>query len=269
MTAPTAIGYIRVSTDQQCTERQRLQIREYCRLHEMDLREIVEEPEAVSGRADEVKRQPKDALDYYRKLIKDPDRAAARPGLRRLFARLGDLPLAGRAYVIFYALDRLSRDATELLLIRRILQAWNCEIVALNAGGSVDASTASGWLQFVIQAMLAEFECLQISERTSATLQNKVKHDKTVHVGRPPVGWRKNKETGAYEHDPEKWLTVAAAVRLRGANFPYAAIATQLSIPRSSVKSYLDAYHWQPPSPGPVSAAAPAAAQPPSPQEPT
>lgn len=239
---PTAVAYLRVSTDQQDTLRQRQQIARYCTVEGIDLLEIIEEPEAVSGRARAVKRKPQEALAYYANLIRCPATDAERPGLRQLFARIEALR---PDYAIFYALDRLSRDATELLLLRRILQAANCEIVALSGGGALDTSTASGWLQFVIQAMLAEHECLQISERTSASLIAK-RHDPTVHVGRPPVGWRKIGDH--YEHDPATWPKVEEAHELRhDHNCNYAQIAAALGIGTSSVKSYLDAYHWHPP----------------------
>jgi len=239
----TAMAYIRVSTDEQETQRQADTIRRHCQIEGIELLDIIQESSAASGRPSAVRRSPSDAIFYYRSLLDDNWQELERPGYAEFLSRvLADPP----TYAIFYALDRLSRDATELLLIRRVLQEVDCEIIALNQGGALDTSTAAGWLQFAIQAVLAEHECHQVSERTRATLKTKA-NDPAIHIGRPPVGWRKR--DGAYEHDPVAWPRVEAAAQLRQEGAKYHEIARELAISVSSVKPYLDAHTWTPPLP--------------------
>ena len=239
----TAMAYIRVSTNEQETQRQADTIRRHCQVEGIELLDIIQESNAASGRPSAVKRSPAEAVFYYRSLLDDNWQELERPGYAEFLSRvLADPP----TYAVFYALDRLSRDATELLLIRRVLQEVDCEIIALNHGGALDTSTAAGWLQFAIQAILAEHECHQVSERTRATLKTKA-NDPAIHIGRPPVGWRKR--NGSYEHDPAAWPRVQAAAQLRQDGGKYHEIARELDITLSSVKSHLDAHTWQPPAP--------------------
>lgn len=235
----TAIAYLRVSTDRQETDRQRRMIDAYCQLHDIELLTTIEEPEGISGRSAAVKRSAAEALDYYAALAVRNTGLIERPGYRQL---LNGLACQAPNLVIFYALDRLARDATELLILERRIADHGAAIVAISQGGAVDTTTAAGWLQFAIQAVLAEHECRQISDRTKATL--KAKQAAGKHVGRPKVGWRKG-PTG-WEHDPATWPTVEEVARLRRAGHTYRTIAAETAVSRSAIKAHLDAYTWNP-----------------------
>jgi DNA invertase Pin-like site-specific DNA recombinase len=239
---PSALGYMRVSTDRQETARQRLLIEQYAQLYGLTLLAIVEEPDGVSGRSAAAKHSPRAALGYYAALAAGDMDAIERPGYRDLLDRVDrDHP----DQVLAYALDRLARDAVELLLLERLLAARGVAIVSIAQGGAVDTATSSGWLQYAITAVLAEHECRQISDRTRATLA--AKQAAGIRVGRPPVGWRV--VDGAFIHDLQRWPKVELAHQLWQGGHPYEDIARRVGIARSRVKAYLDAFRWQPPPP--------------------
>lgn len=239
----TALGYVRVSTDEQETARQEEQIRAWATLHGVTMVEILREPEAASGRADAVRRSPAAALQYYGLLIAGNYDLLERSGYAELLRRLRERQAS---LVVFYALDRFSRDCLELLLLERVLTVYGVSIVSLSDGGTIDTRTANGKMLYRIRAAVAQFECDVTSERTSATLRHKVKTGQ--HVGRPPVGWRKNAETGAWEHDPETWPRVEQVHNLRAMGKIYAEISKDAGVAVGCIKSHLDAWDWTPPA---------------------
>jgi len=108
-------------------------------------------------------------------------------------------------------------------------------------------------------AALAEMECDQSSERTSATLRNMVSRGEKV--GRPPVGWRaildsSGHSTGQFEHHPEEWKLVEEAINMSDLGASYAEIGAAIGKHPSGIKRYLDSAKWIPPA-GPARPAAP------------
>ena len=246
-----AVGLVRVSTDKQEYERQINAIAQYCTLEEYNLGRIFQEEPGTSGRNTAVRKGGFDALGHYNQLCKlhppgtvvDPERPALSEAINaiRTWEEIDVL--------VIYALDRLSRDATELLLLQRIAEAHDVTLAVVSAGGALEASTASGWLQFAMQAILAEHECRQVAERTSASLRTKAEAGRRgarsgSHVGRPPVGWRKDPETGAFVHDENTWPIVEQVTDLRNKGCTYSQIAETTGVPRSSVRTYLSAYEF-------------------------
>lgn len=246
---PQAIGLVRVSTERQDTDRQIQAIETYCKLENYHLSKIIEEQPGTSGRNPAVRKGGIEATGYYNELISSLSPETGRPGLT---AAIHAMRTNQCSILVIYALDRLSRDATELLLLQRIAEAHGITLAVVNAGGALEASTASGWLQFAMQAILAEHECRQIAERTSSSLKAKSAAwnagDRTgPHVGRPPVGWQRDPTGPGYIHDPDRWPTVQRVHQLRNAGNTYKQISEQTGIPQSSVKSYIDAATWQQP----------------------
>lgn len=247
-----ALGYVRVSTDDQETARQEAQIRQHCEAAGLDLVDIYRESDGVSGRARAVKQNPGAALLYYSMLAQGQFAALERSGYAEVLSRAS----AGEIdAVVIYAIDRLSRDWLELGILELLLSSHGVRIIALSQGGTVDTGSASGKLQYRIQAILATFECDQISERTSATLSHMVRAG--AKVGRPPVGWRKRADGAGFEHDldqdgkPGTWPIVERVHELREQGLKYADIAAAVGMSQSRVKAYLDAYTWTPPSQSP------------------
>jgi len=159
-----AIGYIRVSTDDQAEngvslEMQVKKIKEYCKLHEIELAGIY--GDAISGKAIEI-----------------------RPGFQAV------MWMAERhriQHVIVWKLDRLARKALDTL---KIAEAWDKIGVALHSiTDKIDTKSAIGRLFFTMQAALAEFERALIVERTQAAMNYlKAKGQKTS--SQAPYGYR-------------------------------------------------------------------------------
>ena len=147
--------YARVSTDEQHTENQLIDLRRYCEAKGWQIyREFVDE--AFSGA-----RERRPALDQ---LLADARR-------RRFDA------------VLCWRLDRLGRSLRHLVLLVEDLQAAGITFVSLNEG--IDLTTPSGRLQLHILAALAEFERSRIKERVRAGLARARAHGK--RLGRPRV----------------------------------------------------------------------------------
>lgn len=147
--APRALGYVRVSTDEQKAsgaglEAQRSAITEACRVRGYALLDIIEDA-GVSGKSLE------------------------REGVRRALAELD----AGRADVLVVnKLDRLSRSLLDFAgLVERAKQrGW--QIVALDNGGS-DMTTPNGEALAGMTAVFAQLERRLIADRTRAGMAAK------------------------------------------------------------------------------------------------
>lgn len=88
-----------------------------------------------------------------------------RPGLEQALAAA-----QGPGVVLLvYSLSRLSRSTRDTLAIAERLERQESELVSLSE--RIDTTTAAGKMVFRMLAVLAEFERDQISERTSAAMQ--------------------------------------------------------------------------------------------------
>lgn len=274
---PSGLGYVRVSTDRQETDRQICAVRRWMAAAGVDCLSVIEENESVSGRADVVKRANRlsadekpgrreflvgQALRYYSDLAAERFECLERSGFSRLFREIvssrdhgGGVPVS---VVAFYAIDRASRDTLELLLLEKILARYDVTLVCVSEGGVVDTASAAGKFMFRVLAAKAEFECDQTSERTGASLRRMV--ERGDKVGRPPVGWRMAKDAegrplGFFEHDPATWPKVERVHNLRyetAGLCTYQTISQATGIPVSSIKAHLDAWAWVPPGPPPA-----------------
>ncbi|MDP6526915.1 MAG: recombinase family protein [Kiritimatiellia bacterium] len=149
----TAIGYIRVSTDQQAEEgvsldAQRERLEAYAKMQDLDLVEIIEDA-GISGTVP----------------LADRDGGAA------LIAALVDHQAP---HVVALKLDRLFRDAADALNQTR---QWDKDKIALHlidvGGQSINTSSAMGRMFLTMMAGFAELERNLISERTAAALRHK------------------------------------------------------------------------------------------------
>ena len=142
-----AIGYIRVSTEQQADEgislaAQRAKITAWCELNDYALVMIYEDA-GISGKT----------------VIKRPQLQAALASMKK-----------GMALVV-YSLSRLARSTKNCIEIADELKAKNSDLVSLTE--KIDTSSAMGEFFFTLIAALGQMERKVIGERTKAALAHK------------------------------------------------------------------------------------------------
>ena len=195
-----AIGYIRVSTEEQASEgvsldAQRAKVRAWAELNGYPLAAIYEDA-GISGTKTD------------------------RPGL----AAALDALAKGDALVV-YSLSRLARSTRHTLDISERLEKAGADLVSLSE--KIDTTSAAGRMVFRMLAVLAEFERDQISERTSAALQ--FKRAKGQRVGSIPYGYRLAEDGCTLEaHGPEQNV-ISQARGLRDAGLSLRNIADELA----------------------------------------
>ena len=145
--AMKAIGYIRVSTEQQADEgvsleAQRAKIEAWCLANDCELVGVHVDA-GISGKS----------MDK-------------RPGLQKALAETGK----GMALVV-YSLSRLARSTRDTLAISERLDKSGADLVSLSE--RIDTTGAAGKMMFRMLAVMAEFERDVISERTKAALTHK------------------------------------------------------------------------------------------------
>lgn len=142
-----AIGYIRVSTEDQAKEgvsldAQRAKIAAWCGLHDYELVAIYEDA-GISGKSMDNRPQLQTALE----------------GMK-----------GGMALVV-YSLSRLARSTKDCIEIAEELSANKCDLVSITE--SIDTTTAVGEFVFTLFAALGQMERKVIAERTKAALAHK------------------------------------------------------------------------------------------------
>lgn len=201
-----AIGYIRVSTEDQAREgisldNQESKVRAYADLHGIELVEVIRD-EGISGKSLE------------------------RPGFERL---QGILDGGGAHAVIVYKLDRLSRKTIDIL---NTLETWEKrEIVFHSIKDNIDTKTAAGKFLLTILSALAQMERDLIAERTIDALSYKKKNGEWC--GRVPFGFSVH-GTRLIENS-EQISIIQKAKRMKRRGKSYRAISKALSLPLGSV----------------------------------
>ncbi len=198
-----ALGYVRVSTEEQAREgvsldAQEARIRAYATAKDLDLVEVIRD-EGFSG--------------------KDLER----PGMQRLITvcRGGE---AGA--VVVFKLDRLSRRTRDLLyLVEDVLQAHEVTLHSLHE--TVDTSSASGRFFLRIMGARAEMERELVGERTAAALAHK--RDRGERLGTTPFGYRTPGHRLPLEPVAEEQVVVERILGLRAQGMSFRAIAAQLN----------------------------------------
>jgi DNA invertase Pin-like site-specific DNA recombinase len=184
-----AIGYTRVSTDEQSREglslgMQRAKIGAYCQLHEIELTGVIEDA-GISA-----------------KDIK------GRPGFQEALS----VVYGGRAdAVIVWKLDRAFRSTSDALAVAEKLNKKDRSLISICE--NLDTKSALGSFFFGLMASLAELERRLIGERTSAVLQAKRERNEFTG-GKPPYGFMVG-EDGKLVENPEEQQTVRTIRDLR------------------------------------------------------
>ncbi len=203
MTAIAALGYCRVSTDEQAREgvsleAQQARIREFCLRQGLALADVLIDA-GVSAKT----------LD--------------RPALQALLARVraGDV-----GAVVVTKLDRLSRRTRDLLaLVEDVLRPNAVELVSLSE--QLDTRTPAGVLMLTMLGAVAQMEREQIGERTRAALA--YKRERGERLGTTPLGFRTPSPGAPPEPDQEELGAVRYILHRRAAGATFRRIALELT----------------------------------------
>jgi len=202
-----AVGYVRVSSEEQAVEgvslaAQEEKIRNYCALREIDLVEV----------------------------IVDPGVSAGKPLVRRDGGRqVVELVLRGKVdAVIAYKLDRLFRDAADCLTVTREWDAVGAALHLVDLGGqTLDTKSAMGRFFLSVMASAAELERNLCSERTKLIMERK-RARREYTGGEPPYGWRVSEDGVNLEPHGAEQQVIALAARLRESGLSLRKIGAEL-----------------------------------------
>ena len=200
---PQAIGYIRVSTEEQSREGvslagQKAKVNAWVSLHDHDLIQIFEDA-GLSGK-----------------------RADNRPGLQLAL----DAACRHRCPLIVYSLSRLTRSVQDALTIAKRLEKHGADLVSLSE--CLDTTTAAGRMVFRMLSVLAEFERDQLSERTRMALGHL--RDQGLRIsGHPPYGYRLGEDGRHLVADEAEQSTLHDIVARRESGVSYGGIALHLT----------------------------------------
>ena len=205
-----AVGYVRVSTDEQAKEGfsldvQESRVRSYCEAKGWDLVRVYRD-EGISG--------------------KDLNRL----GVQSLIT---DLKSNGVDVVVILKLDRLTRSIRDLgLLIDDLFGG----VALASVAEGFDSSTAAGEMVMNLLGTVAQWERKVIGERTKAVLDHKA--DKGEWRGRIPYGFRIG-EDGKLEEDPEQFGNIRRMKREHHRGRSIRAIADKYGVGKSTVQRLL------------------------------
>ena len=210
----TAVGYVRVSTDEQAREGISLEAQE----------ERIKAMAIAKGWS---------LLD----IIKDAGYSGKnlnRPGAKGLIdaCRRGAVDV-----VVVYKVDRLTRKQKDLWhLLEEVFDANRVGFVSVTE--AFDTTTASGKAFLGMIGVFAQLERDLVSERTREALhQKKSKHE---WVGRLPVGFAMG-ESGQLEEDPGAMNLITKAKRLRRQGASFGDISRALEMPKATVHRLVNA----------------------------
>lgn len=196
-----AMGYVRVSTDEQAREgisldNQKAKIESYCTLHDMELIGIVEDA-GKSG--------------------KDLNRE----GIQRLM----EFTKKHQTHaVVVYKLDRLSRRVIDTLTLIELFQRHSVAFHSLSE--SIDTSSALGKFFLNVMASLSQMERDLISERTRDALQHKISNHE--RAGQIPYGWTLDEDGNTLTKNPREQEAINLIRDLHDKGYSYRAICREL-----------------------------------------
>jgi site-specific DNA recombinase len=197
-----AIGYVRVSTEEQAREgislvNQKVKIHAYCELHNFELETIIEDA-GKSG--------------------KDINRE----GIQELIQKVKDRRIGA---VLVYKLDRLSRKVIDTLNMIELMKKNHVEFHSII--DSIDTKTAMGKFFINIMASLAQMERDLISERTKDALQMKI--IKNERAGQIPYGWVLAEDDITLVMNDDEQKAIRLIKELHGEGYNYSAICRELT----------------------------------------
>ena len=200
---PTALGYARVSTDEQAREgvsleAQQSRIRAYCEAKDLELVDVLVD-DGISGKTLE------------------------RPALQELVARCERGEVRN---VVVVKLDRLTRRTRDLLaLVDDLFLAREIELHSVSE--SLDTSTPHGRFVLTLFGGLAQMERELIGERTRSALA--YKRQQCQPTSHPPYGFKSNGSRETMVPVPEELAIVRWIVDRWRTGLSYRAIAAKLN----------------------------------------
>jgi site-specific DNA recombinase len=201
--ARPAIGYVRVSTEEQAREglsleAQRARILAACAAHGLVLGEVLLE----SG---------------------ESGKTLHRPQLQQLLDRVR----AGQVgAVVITKLDRLTRRTRDLLeLVEDVFKPHGVELVSLSE--QLDTRTPAGVLMLTVLGALAQMEREQIAKRTRSALR--YKRDKGERLGTTPLGYQTAAAGAPMVPDLVELAAVRLILRRRRSGLSFRRIAAELA----------------------------------------
>jgi DNA invertase Pin-like site-specific DNA recombinase len=208
-----AIGYIRVSTEDQAREGvsldvQKERIEAYCKLRGLDLVMIFRDNGVSAGKP-----------------------LSTREGGAALLAALSRREAT---HVVALKLDRMFRSTIDCL---ENAQRWQKDGIALHlidlgGGGAFDTASPFGGFFLTVMVAAAELERQLISERTRQALAHKKTHRQAY--ARTPIGYTRVGDDLA--EDAGELLTVARILDFHASGASYNGIAEQLNAERIKTK---------------------------------
>jgi DNA invertase Pin-like site-specific DNA recombinase len=187
-----AIGYIRVSTDEQAKEgisleNQEAKIRSYCDLKDFSLIEIVNDA-GISA-----------------KNLK-------RPGAKKVIEMAQKKMVDA---VVVYKLDRMFRSTVDALETTKQFDKWGVSFHSI--AENLDTKSAMGKFFFTLTAALAEMEREIIGERTRDVLQRKKANGEVY--GHIPFGYKRFKGKLLAKEAEQKVIQTVFEMREKGLNY--------------------------------------------------
>jgi DNA invertase Pin-like site-specific DNA recombinase len=198
-----AIGYTRVSTDQQADrgislEAQRERVRGMAMVQGAELLDIV-----VDGG--------------------ESAKNMNRPGLQRVLSLVN----AGEVQAVIVAkLDRLTRSVKDLCALLELFEKRGVGLISV--AESLDTTTAAGRLVITIMGAVSQWEREAIGERTREALQHK--RTKGERVGNIQFGYRLGADGKHLEPHPVEQTALGAVQKLRRRGKTLRAIAITLNL---------------------------------------
>jgi site-specific DNA recombinase len=205
----TAIGYVRVSTEDQATEgvsldAQKAKLAAWCLANDYELSKVLVDAGLSGGRADN------------------------RPGLQAAIEEA----CKTKSALVVYSLSRLARSTKDTIAIGEKLDKAGADLVSLSE--KIDTTSAAGKMIFRMLAVMAEFEKDQISERTKMAMAHK--KSKSERVGTIPFGYDLSSDGITLVENASEQATIAIILELRSRGLSYRDIATELTNRRRLTK---------------------------------
>ena len=202
----TAVGYVRVSTDEQTKsglslESQRARIQAYADMRGLQLVELVTDASVSGGTP----------------LAKRPGGAGVADLVRR----------RGVSAVVVIKLDRLFRNTMDALATVTEWDKRGVGLHVLDLGGSaVDTQSASGRFMLTVLAAIGEMERGQVRERTAAALERKRERGEKTGGG-VPYGYKV--ASGRIVADADERRVTKRMERLRAKGYTLRKVAERLN----------------------------------------
>jgi DNA invertase Pin-like site-specific DNA recombinase len=196
-----AVGYVRVSTDEQAREgislnNQKAKIEAYCNLNDLELIEIIKDA-GKSG--------------------KDLNR----PGIQTVIERIKRREIDA---VVVYRLDRVSRRVKDTLTLLDLIDKKS--IAFHSVMEKIDTQSATGRFFLNIVASMAQWERDTIAERTKDALRSKIARCECV--GSVRYGFRLAEDGKTLVENPKEQEAIRLITELQSKGYTLRAICAEL-----------------------------------------